>query len=134
MWEQLRARWTSDARAIPDSQLAFGVAYSSLENEAFDDRENQEWLCLIVQTYWDTFKGAPLPSMPEAEKDGKERPLVMGLGTLRLNCIEPIFARLFPDLPQRCYGRFEEWLEERGVVESLLESAREWMNVPPAQQ
>lgn len=72
--------------------------------------------------------------MPEAEKGGKGRALVICLDTLRLNCIQPIFARLFPDLPQRCYGRFEEWLEDKGVVESLLESAREWMNVPPAQR
>jgi hypothetical protein len=128
------------------SKLAFAVAYCGLEarglrpprpedqeafTEIFDNEEGREWLCLLATYYFDTFQGAPVPLIPEVEKFGRGRCLADCRGRLRGEYLIPLFGQIFPELNSCHYGRFEDWLQKDGQVESLLESARAHMGTIP---
>lgn len=138
LWKPLEDMLKQTWEELSDSLFAFCSFYSieyckdeeecALLKETFADDDGKEWLCLMASTFWEVFKTAPIPSMPEVAKHGAGRPRIVCLGNLRGDFLIPIFELIFTGPPYGySYGLFESWLDKEGECESLLQSAREFM-------
>jgi hypothetical protein len=106
---RLEARHELEPEQWPDSRLAFYVAYTEMNNEAFTDPEGKSSLCRAAVAYSQTFASAPLP------QDSHER--ILRRDQLEHRLVVPCLTAACPELEGYSHATFRDWLESARRLE-----------------